>query len=1223
VRVGAVNFFVRSTLSARSTPLLQSSASAARAHFRPRPAVCAAVGCTAAHFEPAAETLPFTHCPAFRKNYAFVNHLGMGAASYVRYTRSWMFVLQGRAGNERWRFLAFAWLVGCASPASTAQPVTAGHTESHDPESPLQAADAGAHDRADEPASPQPAAAEDAGRPDPAPSEMKPTAARTKRLRADAPAPNPRLVPAVSAPRRVAALVGPGSAVAQGLQLYGTDLGLSFEHKGKLFMLFGDTWSSADDICQQARPQQDDTLATIPLEYTGTTPVPSFATKDDAAGEPSNIHLYRGNDSLALGYGQAPIAGFSDGQHSFAFFERLVPVTCDDDTVANGSAACVPGSASFCSKELGLCQPDYLSFPVACDLNQDMCLPGQTCVATALCVDPTSSQYDDGHFGGQSAALTFQTELGAARDANVADYDSVLAWHTNKFSQPAVRTVRRFVGGPGDNDYRPGADTLFVWGRPGYVAEQGRQAALYLMAHHLPLQLDAAGRLRFEPQYFAGLDAVSGSPTWSSNESDAQPLSLDGQVGGSSYEEIPILGPVGMAWLPEPISRWMMMYGGDLADYLLIDPASSRTANAPGSIVVRFAEQPWGPFSFPSVHLAPGSPLREGDPYGPGGYLYHPDCVDQGTAQCARSDPRRPLDTAIDGCPIAFPDPGRLYAPNIIDNYMRPTADGGLDVVWNVSTWNPYGVQLLETTLHPGELPVVKDELADEPSLEQLSHWRALPELHADPGRYQQQSSHDRGVHDTSYPLSDNGNRDFNNFICASPDAILATTQITPFEFDLPTCPESYVHGAVLGRFEGSGHLVRTWIGMQSLLLAPADDEVLRVYVDDEPTPRVDVSLAEALDGRAGEIFAPPFGAGSPRRLAWYYPIAFKHKLIVALDKLGENDSYFYHCDAVLDRTATPEPLPTSRLPERDPARRQLSATFQPAGPQSLLRDPEQLQLKAAETKQLILDGPATLYELRVRYDERAAAQLAQVDVRVQWDDASDAAIDLPLLELFAAVPTPPERSSLALTSFLDSGERVLALKLPMPFATRAALSFSNTGLDSVEFELRMSGETGAVAAELGRLHVERRETTAPTTATEHVAVDASGRGRLVGVCGYWQGHADPRGGIQRDPLNLLEGDVRARIDGELALDGTGTEEYSDDVFYFTDAPHARAFEQAWGVVDQADSPPGTASFCRWHVLGTELDFRSSIMLSFELGGAGNPGIVERVKTVAFYYLEP
>jgi hypothetical protein len=54
--------------------------------------------------------------------------------------------------------------------------------------------------------------------------------------------------------------------------------------------------------------------------------------------------------------------------------------------------------------------------------------------------------------------------------------------------------------------------------------------------------------------------------------------------------------------------------------------------------------------------------------------------------------------------------------------------------------------------------------------------------------------------------------------------------------------------------------------------------------------------------------------------------------------------------------------------------------------------------------------------------------------------------------------------------------------------------------------------------------------------------------------------------------------------------------------------------------VNNRDAPPGRASFCRWHVLGTELDFAKDLSLTFELGGARNPSIVERIKTVAYYY---
>ena len=1026
----------------------------------------------------------------------------------------------------------------------------------------------------------------------------------------------PGTSPIFSAPELLGPLVGPGSRQAPGLRLYGTDLGLSFSHRGKLFMLFGDTWDAAHSICTQGEPQQDDTVATLPLERGAGIPQLQFVTRADRPSLASRIQVYRGGQPLKLAYGQAPMAGFSDGTRSFALFERLTPAKCADASLHSGSASCMPGSSSYCSTDLGLCQPDYLSFPVPCRLGQeDGCLPGQTCVATSLCIDPTSSQYDDG-FGGQAAAVTYETELAVANDASPSDYTSILTWHTNKFSHPAARTVQKLTGAREGNDYRPGHDAVLIWGRPGFLAEHGRQAALYLMHHRLPLP--AAGTLSFEPRYFAGLSA-DGQPQWSNKESDAKPLALDGgQHGGDGFEEQGVLGPYTVSYLPAPIGKWIMLYGGDLADYLMQDHAASRGGHAPGAIVARVADQPWGPWSKPITHLMPGDPARAGTPYGPGGYLHHPECLDTEEGRCSRSDVHRPLDTVLDGCPLQLPDPGRLYAPNVIDEYTQPTADGGLDMFWNVSTWNPYGVLLFKTHITPGSVPAPKDELSDKKGLTRLSDLRSLPELPAAHGRYVQQSSYDRGTRDTAFPLSDRGNRDFNNFVCASADAVLPNEQFAPFKLDLPSCPESYVHGAVLGRFEGAGRMVRMWLGMQSLIFDRADEEVLRIYVDDDPVPRVDVLLRDALDGSAGDVFAPPFGAGSPRRMAWYYPVAFQRKLIVALDKLGEYDNYFYHCDVALDTETQPVAHGGERLREREGAQRLLATTYPPVPGKALL-PLQRIELAAGGSHTLELAGPATLYELRLRHARADSAALSRVKLRVHWDGAAQPAIELPLLELFAASPVPPELSNQVLVSYVDGPDQVLALKLPAPFASQAKLSFENPGRTRAAFELRLTGTKGPLG-QVGRLHAQRRETRGPTSQREHVAIEASGRGRLVGVCGNWQGHADPNGGIQSDALNLLEGDVLASVDGQPALVGTGTEEYTDDVFYFTDAPHARAFEQAWGVYADPETSRGHASFCRWHVLGTELDFSRSLQLGFELGGAGNPGLVDRVHTVAYWY---
>jgi len=266
-----------------------------------------------------------------------------------------------------------------------------------------------------------------------------------------------------------------------------------------------------------------------------------------------------------------------------------------------------------------------------------------------------------------------------------------------------TRTVKSFSLGNQHNDYRPGDGTLLVWGRPGFFGEQGRQDQLYLFAQRLPLKVDGQGHIALEPKYFAGLHGSNHEPTWSDAPADAVPLALDGHVGGSPHEAVPLANQMAVSFLPAPVNKWVMLYGGDVPDVLLLDPANDRPGPAPGAIMIRFADNPWGPWSPPTVHLSPGSPFAPGDPYGPGGFMFHYFCTDQPGLPCARTDPTRPLDVFNPGCaPPPFPfDIGRLYGSNIIDAYTTPNHEGGLDVFWNVSTWNPYGVMLMKTTINP------------------------------------------------------------------------------------------------------------------------------------------------------------------------------------------------------------------------------------------------------------------------------------------------------------------------------------------------------------------------------------------------------------------------------------------------------------------------------------------------------------------------------------------
>ncbi|HKU43889.1 MAG TPA: DUF2961 domain-containing protein, partial [Polyangiales bacterium] len=949
-----------------------------------------------------------------------------------------------------------------------------------------------------------------------------------------------------------------------GLNLFGSDLGSSFEHAGRIYVLFGDTYPTRDAVCYLNEPKDDDSLATLPLDFDGTLPRIEFFTEPTAPSEFRPVRLIRNGEHVVLNAFKVPVTGFSDGEHAYAMFQSQTAVRCDRET------PCPAQEGVSCASGVLTCEPAPITCPVTCELAEAWCTTRDCTDTTSVCVDTRSPQYD-GSTRGIAASVLSILDIARSRSEDPTTFDSVVSWKTNVFSHPTVRTVKRFSGERAGNDFSPGAGSLLIWGRPSMSAEQGRQARVYFAT--APLPLDAPGE--FQPQYFAGIDPQTEEPRWTADPAQAAPLAMDGQPNGDAFEERSIVGTTSVSWLGAPLNRWVMMYGGDLADFLLADPKGSRSSPAPGAIVMRFAEHPWGPWSPAVPYLQPGSPQHVGDPNGPGGLLYHPDCADSQGARCTRSDAYAL--TLFGSCVESqFAEPGRLYAPNIIDRYTRPNARGGVDFNFFVSTWNPYSVVLMQGSIDPPAAPPpAGSEPADVGALQRLADWKALPRLGSG-----------------SQHVQARGARASNAFVCASGDASLARTPSVPYRFEQPSCAEPYVRGAVLARFEGGGRVVRSWITRQAAApLRASGREVLRIYVDDAAEPAIEVPLAAAMDGSADEIFAPPFGAGSPQHLAWYYPLAFERKLIVALDRLGELTSYSHELDAVLE-AGTAAPPARERLPERDEAVRQLRRVFTPAaGDQAALLPAQSINLAPGQTQAVELTGPATIHELRVRVtDDTALAALGGVRLRVRWDDAAQPAIDAKLLDLLGG-SSPPEYSSLALTSVLAGDERTLALKLPMPFAQSAHWELENTGLVRARFELQVTGERTIAGDPAVHLHTQTQTTrSALGPASTHRVASASGRGRLVGVCMQLEG----------DPLRSV---VHAEIDGRRALSDTPIADYADLDDELDGTSAGAVFAQAWGM--RPGALTGRLNLCRWHVLGSEVDFDRSLDVGVELGAAG------------------
>jgi hypothetical protein len=495
------------------------------------------------------------------------------------------------------------------------------------------------------------------------------------------------------------------------LAYYGTDLGFSYEHQGQIHFLFGDTAATekGGPIEASSKGLYDDSFGMIavadwpdPSKITPSNLPPIRLGQNAGTTEMSAINVGRPMEGF-----KTPVGGFSNGadQYGLFYFSKLQGCRTDGDC---GGSSCDTGLGY-----IGERYDDDRGLTFACvdgapGCNADTMAPvkGAVPAASGFCVDRTSSAWADTPVGRMSGVVV-KNLIGVRSPEDPRIYTGIREWLTSKFANVAARTARSFDpargAGSANQDYRiadgvGGTQRVFLWGRPGFVGvkSRGRSLGLYFAYADMPAGAD----FTWKPRYYTGTDA-KGVPQFSDDERDAAAVDLDStQDGVQAVEVHDIVDHTSVSWV-EPLGKWVMLYGGGLVDLptpmfpncgvleLFARDECKDVVMGNGAIRMRTADDPWGPWSPPQDVLVGGDPYQSPPEhqFSTGGILRHPDCAQPGCADSTDWDGVNPREY------------GFLYGVNIIEQWTRPAGDG-VDILWNLSTWNPYRVVLARTHIN-------------------------------------------------------------------------------------------------------------------------------------------------------------------------------------------------------------------------------------------------------------------------------------------------------------------------------------------------------------------------------------------------------------------------------------------------------------------------------------------------------------------------------------------
>jgi hypothetical protein len=416
--------------------------------------------------------------------------------------------------------------------------------------------------------------------------------------------------------------------------------------------------------------------------------------------------------------------------------------------------------------------------------------------------------------------------------------------------------------------------------------------------------------------------------------------------------------------------------------------------------------------------------------------------------------------------------------------------------------------------------------------------------------------------------------------------------------------------GLVLADLKGPGCVTRIWTP------TPTDDP-MEFYFDGEKTPRLRLKFRDLFTVDHAPFLSPIAGSGAGGFVS-YFPLPFRKscKVLMRAEKVQFYQiNYALYPEGFAIKTFE-QGMSAEDSAGLDRARRlwgsagaDISSHCAFPGDTLQILKSDHILFPGGTVVLFEITRPGRIAGLRLKPADALAGRERAVLIRMTWDGEPRPAVLCPAGDFFGASWGEPAMGSL----LGGTGDNTDYCYLPMPFDQSARIEMVSEAAEGnpVEVQAELVFASSPRTGQEGRFYASWRRENPTTAGRPFTFLDVRGQGRLVGCILQAQG-------LEPGSTPFFEGDDRTTIDGNPAVNGTGSEDFFNGGWY--DVPDRWEGRKSFALSGCLDYKKHLARSAGYRFMVTDAyAYRQSILQTIEHGPENNAVSADYSATTFFY----